>query len=524
MGSSSSKNVIQNTTEILTQSITNHSQSISNTSQSSQIISYEAGTVNGDINIKGNTFNSTAKLNLQALLDSNTTNNVQQDVYQKLEQLAKSESKGIALGLIADADNEIKNYLKATVNIENNVNQTCSQSINISQAIDIKVDTQNGNVNIEGNSFDVATSGITNVVANMVSSNTVLQKIQQQMSQSATATVAGIDPFMIIIAIIVAVCVIGSGTLYAMTSKTVACMISMLIFFCVMGIGGGMINLYLQHRNDKDIILYPFTPPLLTETAETQRVCLVNNPGSEVNCYNPCGVTLYKTLNNVSSYQVVAEQCKQDENCQAFDWQIDGTAHLYSSIIDNCDKLKQNSDQKLLRMTKVFCGNGDPNKQDTQDTANDCDGDVNSAFDNDVYINYTNAQWFKFNASKNEWVNQGEIVKDVKSCQVGKFENEPTDKYNKENVVVSTSNGAVWKYEKGNWQQISDRKILKFLLPVPSVDFNRIENYAGVVTKVSKYPNYLPMGVGVAGIGFLGFIVSFGMLLSGGGKKQQPAK
>ncbi len=257
MGGAVSTNATSTVVKLFAEEINNISQDIVSLNSSNQIIDIEGNIVKGDINIKGNAFESTIQMNMKAVLDATATNSAQQELTQKLEQSAKSLVSGIPVLSYSSANNIINTYLESSIKLTNTISQSCKAYADINQSIIVSGNTTEGSINIEQNSFKSAIQSVVDCINTAITSNSSLQKTDQEISQIAEATVKGINPLMIILAIIIVLAILGSGVIYG-GSKMMKIIGPILITLGLVLVG----YYYIALKDTKQTLIYPFGAPL----------------------------------------------------------------------------------------------------------------------------------------------------------------------------------------------------------------------------------------------------------------------
>lgn len=189
MGASSSKNIAKSVANIVS-NITNNiinKQNVSNSN--SQIITIND--THGNVTITNNTFNISASVNMQSLLEAISDQDVRQDLEQQIGQVSKALSKDINLANISISQNEIDDAISDAINICINVSQTCNSSISNQQQVTVNV--SDGDVTISNNSFMIISSVITSCVENSLSKSSAISNLQQKLDQTSSASVSGIS-------------------------------------------------------------------------------------------------------------------------------------------------------------------------------------------------------------------------------------------------------------------------------------------------------------------------------------------
>lgn len=208
MGGAFSSNVTNNTVS----AITNQSISILNDSTigGKQSIIIDLRNIKGDVNIDGNNFDQTAKINLSALQTSLATQASQTSIITSLTQSAKSLVSGLNIGQVSVAMNQVNNLISATTNESISTNMKCM--IASQQSITIKIDVVGGSVNIRNNSFSQLSELVSNCVQQATANQQATTELQTTIDQSASATSQGLSEWALVVVICVFLIVGGATT------------------------------------------------------------------------------------------------------------------------------------------------------------------------------------------------------------------------------------------------------------------------------------------------------------------------
>jgi len=394
MGAAKSKNVANITTEAITkQTLSIVNNSTASTDQD-QLISIS--NVDGDVIIKDNLFNQTATLNMDVLLKTLSTQKAQQDLSQKIAQSAKSLVSGINLGQYTEADNYLNAFMLASVDITTNISQTCASKI--AQTQTIKVDTVKGKVTVAGNQMNQLSNLFSKCVVDNMSSQDSIQKLQNQIDQSASAESRGVSEWALVIMALIGLLVLALpviapvGGAMALLSK----FLFPLIFF-----GGiALIAVYFTIKKT-EMESYGFSNLLQDDKGVTR-----------------CGA---KKISESTDYTTAIDACNACQDMKestAYDWKgfnIDTqgnavalpkpvTTFYTGAKKDGCPLITTTQDKmRIMRMPKVGISQTDPRT----------DKDVYG--EGDVYIDPQTTEWYRL--VSDEWEQHDALVKDFK----GKF-------------------------------------------------------------------------------------------------------
>lgn len=378
MGSAVSKNISKVTTEAIAKVSNKIIMDTKLSTDQSQVIS--VSDVDGDVHISGNTFTQKANINIKSLLNVLIQEDVQQDLTMQIAQACKSIVSGLNIFQFPNAQNEINTFLKASAELVNTVSLNCAASLSENQVITIT--RTKGDVYITDNIMTQLADIFESCIEDAVSKNSVYQKLQEKIDQSATSKAEGLDLWQIIILVAIVL-----GIPLASVVGGVA-VIGKFLFPTSIVAGVGCLVLYYTWI-DESIYSHAFSP-------------LIRNIA---NCN---AKPLAATSNAYSNSTAAAEACKQNKYCAAFDWQgavIDNLGNhtsfsppqttFYSSIGPGCEKAVTSSPDhsKLFRNPVFIKGSGLPTK-----------------FEGDVYLDISTADYYFFNQDTSTWIKQGSFA------------------------------------------------------------------------------------------------------------------
>lgn len=378
MGSAVSKNITKAATEAIAKVSNNIVQQTKLTTDQTQIISVTD--VDGDVHISGNTFTQKANINMKSLMNTLVQEDVQQALTAEIAQACKSIVSGLNLFQFPNAQNEINIFLKASAELMNSISQSCAGSISENQVI--TVSRVKGQVFITNNTMSEFADIFGSCVQEAVSKNTVYQKLQEKIDQTATAKAEGLDLWQIVILValvmgIPAISVIGG-----------IAVVGRFLFPISIVAGAGCLAAYYNWV-DETVYSHAFSP-------------LIRNLP---NCNAQALATTSTSYPNSSA---AAQACANNKNCAAFDWQgavIDaGGNHIsfnpaqttfYGSVGPGCEQAIKNSPDhsKVFRNPVFIKGAGPPTKSE-----------------GDVYLDSTTANYYFFDQDTKIWVKQGSFA------------------------------------------------------------------------------------------------------------------
>lgn len=348
MGGSSSKNVASATMEAISEVVTNiMNKSISRTGQSI-ILTFK--TENGNIRLSKNKIIQQATVNTSNLLSALSTSTVQQEMVQKISQVATSLSKGLNLGNISDASNTLNAYMKAAISISTNISQICKNSIG--QSVVINLTTKNGNIIMDGNTIHQVASIFSNCIQDTIADNAAIQKLQQQLDQSASATSEGLNLDWLlgivaaVVVLIIVVIITGAKVASGILTK-------LLMFVGFIIIAAGIVLIVIYFKNSKtDIDVTGFSTGYS------------NN--------SDCKAQVWKNMTYDDSI-LAGQACLEEDQCDGYDWLPSKNTIFYKSIGNKKCRIQDEKppNPPYVRKPNAFVGDGPP-KNDSEGR----DGDI----------------------------------------------------------------------------------------------------------------------------------------------------
>ncbi len=377
MGSAVSKNITKAATEAIAKVSSNIIQHTKLTTDQTQIISVTD--VDGDVHISGNTFTQKANINIRSLLNALVQESVQQDLTIQIAQACKSIVSGLNIFQFPDARNDINLFLKASAELVTTISQSCATSVSNNQVI--TVSRVKGSVYIENNVMSEMMDIFGSCTQDAVSKNTVFQKLQEKIDQSATAKAEGLDLWQLIILIAI---VIGIPFVSVVGGIAV---VGRYLFPLSIVSGAGCLVAYYTWI-DETVYSHAFSN------------LIRNIPSCNAQLLNPSS-TSYATSGEA------AQACANNRFCKAFDWQgtvVDASGNhisfrppqttFYSGIAPGCEQtIKSSPDHsKVFRYPIFIKGSGPPNKN------------------GDVYLDTSTANYYFFDQETKVWVKQGSFA------------------------------------------------------------------------------------------------------------------
>lgn len=331
---------------------------------SSQIISVT--NVRGDVIISGNIMTQKVNINMTSLLDAMSTEEAQQNLATEIAQQAKALTSGLNIGQLSIASNLLDTLIQASIELVSKIGETCSTTANQFQQIYVK--NVIGSVKIENNVQEQVTEILQNCIEKAVSANNVIQDVTTKLSQTASATSAGLSEWALIglVAVLIGIPVAGG-------------VIGGIAFFkypfpVLLVLGVVML-----------IVYFYYTTNSMALDAYSQ---LIKNTPS-------CAATVSLENGEFDTPERASISCLANANCAGFDWKgininSDGTYEIltnpqttfYSRIQNNCSVGKDNV--KMVRAPVIFQGTGPPV------------GRPENSIKGDVYVDLLTAHWYQW--------------------------------------------------------------------------------------------------------------------------------
>lgn len=374
MGSAVSKNITKAATEAVARVSNTIIASTKLSTDQTQIISVT--NVDGDVHISDNNFTQQANINIKSLMNTLVQESVQQNLTMEIAQACKSIVSGLNIFQFPNAQNEINLFLKASSELMTTISQTCAASLSENQVI--TVNRVKGEVYISGNVMSEMADMFGSCIQNAVSNNTVFQKLQDKIDQSATAKAEGLDLWQIILLIAMVL-----GIPFVSTIAGVA--VVGRILFPLSIVAGAACLVAFESWVDESVFSHAFSP-------------LIRN-------FPNCNArTIAPTSLNYPNSSAAAQACADNRYCVAFDWQgamadnrllIPPQTTFYSSLGPGCEEaIKSTPDRsKVFRYPIFKKGNGPPTKME-----------------GDVYLDLTTTNYYFFNQETQSWAQQGSFA------------------------------------------------------------------------------------------------------------------
>lgn len=197
MGQSSSVNVAKSINDIIVRIASEIVQNTELTATNTIVIT--VADTEGDVIISGNTLMQTAIVNMSNLIDSMSTQDIQEKIRSQIDQLAKSLLSGFNVLTFANAKNTADNLVKSTNDILLQIKQSCTTQSSNLQAITVL--RTRGSVRIENNVFSQMNTIFNECALKSINNNRVIQDIQNRIDQSSFTQLDGLNLVWLIAAV-----------------------------------------------------------------------------------------------------------------------------------------------------------------------------------------------------------------------------------------------------------------------------------------------------------------------------------
>lgn len=179
----------------------------------------------GDVVIEGLAQDAAVTVSVEGYLQATNSAAVQQEVAQKLSQMAEAVTSGISLGGRSEAKNIANTTIASSANILNETKVLCRSDGDAENSITVA--RTGGNVSIRNVAQNAAVNSVLKCQSANISNTVTAQKADQSIEQTATAIVKGLDlgallvPLIIIGGLVIlAPVVLMFGTTRAVTGTT----------------------------------------------------------------------------------------------------------------------------------------------------------------------------------------------------------------------------------------------------------------------------------------------------------------
>lgn len=297
MGSAKSKNVIDTTTEVITNVSSSLIQKSDSTISQKVDISVVGGT--GNLQINGNVFNQEAKINTEQLLKALNSQEAQNKIIKEVKQAAESVTSGLNLGNSSESSNIVESYMSAVINISSNIEQYCTNRIG--QEITILVDRRDGNIEVNNNTFNQLASNFSKCIGDVVSNQKAIQDVQEKFDQLAVSKSEGLNLWAVaLILFMVALIIMAVFIGPAIGGAKIVYTVLQFLFPVMFILGGVFIAIYYIRTQ------YVMRGDGYSRGLSNAPICKVGGKTSPTTIYN-----------NVAE---ASAACQARDDCVALDW------------------------------------------------------------------------------------------------------------------------------------------------------------------------------------------------------------
>lgn len=203
---------------------------------------------------------NTQTMDSKCTINNLTTQTTQQSMTQDAIQKATSKISGIPIASIASASNAVKQNINATTNVTSNISNLCSNSQTCApNTVEFGDRAQLGRL-IEHNMQNFSSSCNLSSASNQATS----QSADQAVKQAASATVVGINPLIILIAIIILVIGPIVGTGYAVSKGLKTVLVLLPIILLVIGLTLIVIGVPVNNAS-KGVLIYAYAQDITND-------------------------------------------------------------------------------------------------------------------------------------------------------------------------------------------------------------------------------------------------------------------
>ena len=197
MGNAQTTNTINNISNILTTETVNNIQKQSGKQIQRQGIIVQGNDIDGKLVISGNKMSQTGTITMESLLKATQSQQAQQEIMQKLSQLAESTNKQLNLMQNAESSNNLNNVINATIKVASNTLQSCASTQTQEQNILVEQNKAK-ELLITDNGFQQIIQAFSQCIENSSSMQTTTQSLSTTLEQTAKATNSGVSPWALV--------------------------------------------------------------------------------------------------------------------------------------------------------------------------------------------------------------------------------------------------------------------------------------------------------------------------------------
>ena len=267
MGNAQTTNTINNISNILTTETVNNIQSQSGKQIQSQGIVVKDTDIDGKIIIKGNKMNQTGTITMESLLKATQSQQAQQEIMQKLSQLAESTNKQLNLMQNAESSNNLNNVINATIKVSSNTLQSCASMQTQNQSILVE-QSKAKELIITDNGFQQIIQAFSKCIENSSSIQSTTQSLSTTLEQTAKATNSGVSPWALVALAFIGLLVLALPmieVIWGATSVISVFLKALLQFVFVILLVLGIVFIILYFRLKKKVISSVSNKTLISE-------------------------------------------------------------------------------------------------------------------------------------------------------------------------------------------------------------------------------------------------------------------
>ena len=267
MGNAQTTNTINNISNILTTETVNNIQKQSGKQIQSQGIIVQGNDVDGKLVISGNRMSESGTITMKSLLKATQNQQAQQEIMQKLSQLAESTNKQLNLLQNAESSNNLNNVINATIKVASNTLQSCASMQTQQQNILVE-QNQAKELLITDNGFQQIIQAFSQCIENSSSMQTTTQSLSTTLEQTAKATNSGVSPWALVALAFIGLLVVALPmieVIWGATSVISVFVKAILQFVFVILLVLGIVFIILYFRLKKKVISNVSNKTLISE-------------------------------------------------------------------------------------------------------------------------------------------------------------------------------------------------------------------------------------------------------------------
>ena len=213
MGSATSKNLIDITTNVITNSATKIMNNLGQNTVNSQSMTIEK--VEGNVDVSNINFTQEVQVNLQGVFKEMLDSKYSDELDKEIQQEAKSLVSGINVGQYAETINKIGTATNVIKNLVTSAVTKCQNSVQLNQVIAVR--NVRGNLSVKDVSLTQLQISIQNCVAEAVSNIATSSSVKDMFKQKSSSEAQGVDIWAI--AMIVLLVTVGPAICVAYGAK-----------------------------------------------------------------------------------------------------------------------------------------------------------------------------------------------------------------------------------------------------------------------------------------------------------------